>query len=736
MKLPSPLAVAIAVVAVAAAAQSLHTCARPEPPPGAIADDRGDDRVVGVIDGPVIRTAHGWGGELDNAVWVWSPTPIEPGERIAAIGRLRTPRGMLDPGAEPRPDRGAWELSATRIDHLGESHGLGAAIWRWAGRTQASWAAAIDDAVGDRRDPGGAALRGIVTGDRGDVPDELDQRWRATGIFHALSVSGLHLAVVAGLVFALLCRLAAASPWGGRIRPARWAAPPALVLAIAYTLVTGAQVATVRALVVVAIALVAQMLDRPMRLVDALGLAAIALIAWRPSDALDPSFQLSFAAALALALRPTSPPAATRGRRALHWLVRGATTSAWVAIVTAPITAFHFHQVAAGGIVGNLVLTPILELVALPAGLAGIAIGGSVGAAILASAAWVVGKVDALAGVLGHAMPLGAIAVASPLVMAILVALGLALCARVRRTRLDAIGWLALCFAWTFARHAPPLGALRVTFLDVGQGDAALVELPDGAAWLVDAGGLPSRGDLASAAAPGKAITRALEATGHTAVELAVISHPHPDHYLGLAALGVPVRELWSADESALDPAMPTSRPSALPSFAAITAGLHVVHPPLGVARREAGVELVVWAPRYRERDDGPERESADPVRSVNDNSLVVELTYAGRSIVFTGDVEAEGEAALVDAGLGHVDAVKVAHHGSPTSSSPRFVTATHPSFAVISCGVANTFGFPNAGVIARWQGAGAHVLRTDRDGAVELTVSATGAIDVHTYAP
>ncbi|HEY3804452.1 MAG TPA: ComEC/Rec2 family competence protein [Kofleriaceae bacterium] len=734
MKLPSPLAVAIAVVAIAAAEQSI-VARSPSAPAGTIPDDRIEDRITGEVTGPVIRAAHGWGGQLDDTIWIWSPDRIEPGERLAVTGRLRTPRGMLDPGAQPLPDRGDWEMSATRVEHLGESAGIRAAIWRWAGRTQASWAKAIDDAVGDRHDAGGAALRGIVTGDRGDVPDQLDQRWRGAGIFHALSVSGLHLAVVAGLAFALLRALVAASPWGGRIRPARWAAPPALVLAIAYTLITGAQVATVRALVVVAIALVAQMLDRPVRLVDALGLAAIALIAWHPSDALDPSFQLSFAAALALAVRPKLPPA--EGRRALQWIVRGATTSAWIAIVTAPITAYHFHQVAAGGVIGNLVLTPILELVALPAGLAGIAIGGRVGAAVLAGAAWTVGRVDDLAGLLGHAMPLGAIAVASPLVMAILVAIAMWLCARARRTRLDAIAWLAMCLAWGFARHAPALGTLRVTFLDVGQGDAALVELPDGAAWLIDAGGLPSRGDLVAASAPGKAITRALEATGHTHVDLAVISHPHPDHYLGLAALAMPVAELWSADDGALD-APPPSRPGPLPSFAEVVArlGARVVHPNLGVARDEAGVELIVWAPRYRERDGGPEREAADPVRSVNDNSLAVELRYAGRAIVFAGDLEAEGEAALVDAGLSHVDAVKVAHHGSPTSSSPVFVAATHPELAVISCGVANSFGFPSPAVMQRWQAVGARVMRTDRDGAVTLTIAPTGELSVDTYAP
>src|ERR1043165_240527 len=130
-------------------------------------------------------------------------------------------------------------------------------------------------------------------------------RWVRGSRFRAamLSVSGLHLAVVAGLVFALLRRLIAASPWGGRTRPARWAAPPALVLAVAYTMITGAQLATLRALAVVALALIAQMIDRPVRLVDALGVAALAILLWRPADLLDPSFQLSFVAALPPALR-------------------------------------------------------------------------------------------------------------------------------------------------------------------------------------------------------------------------------------------------------------------------------------------------------------------------------------------------------------------------------------------------------------------------------------------------
>jgi competence protein ComEC len=303
-----------------------------------------------------------------------------------------------------------------------------------------------------------------------------------------------------------------------------------------------------------------------------------------------------------------------------------------------------------------------------------------------------------------------------------------------------AAAWLALCAGWWLARDAPPAGALRVTFLDVGQGDAALIELPDGAVWLVDAGGNPGARDAAQAAAPGRVVDRVLAAYDHTRIELAIISHPHPDHYLGLAAITAPIDELWSAEATgpgAKDAAARTR--TTLPGFTAIAAaladhGTRLVHPPLGVARSTAGVELVIWAPRYAASEGDPVRCAADPVRTVNDNSLVVALRYRGRTILFAGDLEAEGEDTLVAAGLGAVDVVKVPHHGSPTSSTAGFVAATHPGLAVISCGAGNSFGFPAAAVVERWRRAGAAIARTDRDGAIQVTIDRDGALAIDRF--
>ncbi|MDB4956218.1 MAG: internalization-related competence protein ComEC/Rec2 [Myxococcales bacterium] len=746
LRVPAPLTCAIVLAAL------IGLLPRPGHrvlPAGTQADDRIADRVIGTVGGPVVRTSRGFAGPLYNdgsTIWLWSEAPLQSGDRIAATGKLRTPRGLLDPGVPDRSamiaGRGAvWEMSATSIEHLGEDLDVSARMWRWAFATQTSWVAAID-AANDDDVIGRAALRGIVTGERGEVPPELDQRWRTVGIYHVLSVSGLHLAVVAGLAFALLRRLIAGSPFGGRIRPARWAAPPALLIAIAYTMITGAQLATLRSLVVVAIVLVGQMLDRPLRLVDALGVAAILVLLWRPDDLYDPSFQLSFVAALTLALRPAAPRAEGLGARAWQWVCRGFVTSAWVAITTAPITAYQFHQVAAGGVVGNLVLTPVVELVALPLGLAGLALGyasPAIGQVLLHAAAWIVARIDDLAALLAHRVPVGSISVASTAAAVALVVVSVWLASRPRRTRAELAGWLALCMTWTLARSPAPPGMLRVTYLDVGQGDAAVIELPDGAVWLVDAGGIANARDLAAASAPGRAIAGVLGNYDHTSIDLAILSHPHPDHYLGFAALAesTPIRELWTVDERMLD-APPDPR-STVPGFSAIAAalashGTAIRHPPLGIVREQAGAVLEVWAPRY-ESGTGPPFEAADPVRTVNDNSLVITLRYAGRVLLFAGDIEVEGEQAVVAAGLSHADVVKVPHHGSPTSSGAALVTATHPMLAVISCGAGNSFGFPSIAVVERWRAAGAQVERTDLSGAITVTVDLGGVLRVDRFA-
>jgi competence protein ComEC len=232
-----------------------------------------------------------------------------------------------------------------------------------------------------------------------------------------------------------------------------------------------------------------------------------------------------------------------------------------------------------------------------------------------------------------------------------------------------------------------------VTFLSVGHGDAALLRLPDGAAVLVDGGGSPSGG-----ADPGaRDVLPFLRDLGVRRLAAIFLSHPHPDHVLGLAAVAaaIPADEVFSGGDRGEGDARDT---------------LAALHPRTllpGDRWERAGVRVDVL---------GGNREAL----ASNDASLLLRVSYGATSFLFTGDVEEEGETAAVARGGLAADVVKVPHHGSRRSSTAAFVAAVRPRLAVCSVGAGNRYGFPHAEAVARWRAAGALVLRTD-EGAIRL---------------
>jgi competence protein ComEC len=129
----------------------------------------------------------------------------------------------------------------------------------------------------------------------------------------------------------------------------------------------------------------------------------------------------------------------------------------------------------------------------------------------------------------------------------------------------------------------------------------------------------------------------------------------------------------------------------------------------------------------------GEQEDGADAGFGENDRSIVLAVDHAGRRLLFPGDLERDGEAALLATGLPSADVVKVPHHGSKTSSTPALVAALHPALAVISVGTDNRWHFPSPGVVDRWRSAGARVLRTDENGSIGVTVRADGTMETRT---
>lgn len=655
-----------------------------------------------------------------------------PGDRVRFRARLSLPTGLANPGL-PDPD---LRIRASGIDLLATASGdeplvveqVGGRLSprRLAHLAHAVLTAAIADGV---RGPQRGLLQALVLGDRFAAGEEAEAGFRAAGALHVLSVSGLHLTAVAGVLFLIVRRLLIGFPWIAlRVRPDVVAALACLPALGFYTLLTGEAVATARAAWMGGLAFGAIALRRPPSVATAIAGAAVVLLLGAPLLLIDVSFQLSFAGVIALAVvARTWPdePAEPRGalRRMGRWLVRGGVASVAAFLVTAPLGVHHFAEIAPAAPLGNLLLVPPLELGALPLGLAGSTLGAihpvlgwvplKLAGALAAAALWIAGGFRTWAPVIPLMSPgLAETALIGLGVLLILVAAG----RPIRRRLLLVAGLLVLLgvAAMGIRRLVQRSQTdLRVTFLDVGQGDAALVEAPGGFTVLIDGGGA-----LTGSFDPGaRVVGPVLRRKGIGRIDLLVLSHAHPDHMTGLFHLiaGFEVGALWTPGEGGGNPeydrllALAKARGVTVAEPGSFTRG------PLTVQARGPLLGEAVRAP---------------PGLSVNDASLVLRIGFSGRWILLTGDIESQGEAELV-AGAAfeplESDVLKVPHHGSRTSSSDALLAAVRPALAVISLGRRNRFGFPRAEVLARYASRGIKLLRTDWHGAVTVAIEPDG---------
>jgi len=268
-----------------------------------------------------------------------------------------------------------------------------------------------------------------------------------------------------------------------------------------------------------------------------------------------------------------------------------------------------------------------------------------------------------------------------------------------------AIGLLVVEAAAARAGH--PRGVLRVTVLDVGQGDSTLIDLPDGKLMLVDGGGM-----VGSPVDPGRSVlVPLLRHRRRDRIDIAVLSHPHPDHFIGLASVlrDIPVGEFWDTGQGRAQGAGPVYA-GLMDDLA--RRGVDVRGPGslCGGERSLGGARAKVIAPCP----------AFDPTLGANDNSFVVRLGYRGESVLLTGDAEENEEKALLGAGDLSSDFLKVGHHGSRTSTSPALLRAVRPRLATISSGVRNRFGHPHPVTLESLRAVGVFAMRTDRLGSID----------------
>ena len=547
-------------------------------------------------------------------------------------------------------------------------------------------------------------VRALVIGDMTMIPADQRDRFARAGLVHMLSVSGLHVAIIA-LALELLA--------GAMRLPKRPARLLTIALLAAYVAGIGAPPPAVRAAVMLGLLIASRTMQRPTSPWAVLAVGGVApLVA--PRTVLDLGWQLSVAGTIALvaggALARRTIPRAWRG--AWRSTARAALVSVVATAVTAPLVAWTFGRVALLGPVTNLLADPVMGLLQ-PVLFLAICLPVRPVERLLADAAHLL--LAAFDGIAVHAaaMP-GAAPLVYPTVLAALAGAAAAIAVVVAclaehpmRPCIVALGCLALMTAEPLLQR--PRGFTELHMLDVGQGDALALRTRRGRWVVVDAGRSWASGDA------GRSVVVPYIAHRGGRVALFALSHPHADHVGGAASLF-----------DALHPALFLD-----PGYVGTT-------PPYLAALAEARADGIPWR-RVRPGDSlvvdeavvtalAPDSAWAAGLNDANLASTVLVVRIGHIRMLLTGDAEAPEEDWLLShaADALKADVLKVAHHGSSTSTTEAFLSAVHPRLALVSVGANNSYGHPDAEVLARLGSAGIPTLRTDLAGTIIVRTDGT----------
>ena len=655
------------------------------------------------------------------------------------------------------------------------------------------------------RDTAGV-LDAALLGNRYNLSQSTSERFREGGTFHVLVISGLHITFLGGLVFLIARRFT---------RNAVLQFLLSVAVLWAYALAVGAESSVVRAALMFTIILFAPLVSRRASSLNALGGTALVLLAWRPGDLLDPSFQLTFVSVLAIVIfawpvmekfsaigswRPTRetpyPPSGapwlrsfceslfwseqkadreleranfsyrlfktpfagtlerSRLQRPLRYAFGAILVSAAVQLALLPFLVVYFHRLSFASFLLNIGVSLLMAAIAIIAAIALLLaqLSSTLAAPLISitnSLNWLmVHSVDPFSRVGAASIRLpeytGWASAAYGLYYVPLSLLLVSLASwrpldlprpaakDSRRSRFKVFAVLVqLLAAGSIVAHpfsaGRATGKLRVDFLDVGQGDSALITFPDNTTMLIDGGGRPgpfgkekrlseidgSHEELferETRSIGESVVSEYLWWRGLDHVDYILATHADADHIDGLndVARNFHVRAALVARSSRKD--------EEYARFAETLAKRNIPLRLIGagdVLRIGAVTAGVLWPVPAEDPNAG----------SRNNDSVVLRLQFGERALLLTGDIEMPGENGMLRAAEDlHADVVKVAHHGSKTSSTANFIAAVHPSFAVISVGLTSIFGHPNRDVVERWKGGGAQVLTTGRNGTITFT--------------
>ena len=604
-------------------------------------------------------------------------------------------------------------LSATSVEEVKDAERRAP----WHHRVRAAIRGRASEALERRLGTQAGVASALVLAERDGIPRELWDAFARSGSAHLLSISGFHVGVIAALLSGLLALTG---------QPPRTRAAGVAAGVWAYVLVIGAPTSATRAAWMTSAFVLGRLRHTPAQPLGALGLSMLMIAVLRPEVVAGAGFQLTVTGTAGILIMTKWMMSHWPRHRGRGWIAPPIAAGIGASVFTAPVLAYHFGQIPLLSLPSSLLLTPLVAT-AVPGVIATIVMDilHIPGAAVAGA-----GSEGLLLAVTATAAALGdlpwTVMLVTPREAALLTAgaiLPLLVTNAPWRTRpavragVSAVCALAVLWSGQAALSLTGRGTLQIVAIDVGQGDAIALRTPRGRWLLVDAG---PRGFGGSDAGLTRVIPY-LHARGARRLEAVILTHPDEDHAGGLAAVLGNI-----STGSVLGPGFSGGQAGHMAGLAeARRANVPWRRAAAGDSWTVDGVDFSVLSPAPAN--------APGVSRSPNDWSVVVRVAFGRCSALLMGDADAEIESGLMgEAGLTALDPVtilKVGHHGSRTSTSTDFVRAFSPQYALISAGARNRYGHPDPTVLARLEGAGTRIFRTDLHGTVALSCRADGTV-------
>ena len=599
-----------------------------------------------------------------------------------------------------------YKVYLDRMEHLGEDISVSSALARGRARFHT-----VLESILPAEESG--IMKAILTGEKDHIPDDSYRLYTEAGVVHVLCISGLHMSILALYLSFFVEKIL------GRSR--RTSAAVAIPVVLSFLLFIEPSPSSVRAAAMICIVMVGRICFRLSDRMNNISLAAMLILSIQPLYLFHVGFQLSFITVIGICLgvsKLEKKKKKDRGR--FDWLKESFLVSLYASLFSFPMVAYHFYSVSLVGILANLIIVPLSGLL-LGFGM----LSGILGLFSLPAGVFAAGSVYGILQIFEKTcsillqFPFAYTLVGRPSPLVILLYYGILLWFMEFGGKKGSwkVGAL-LCGAMFCAVFDNSLfrKETTVTFLDVGQGDAAVISTYDGKTYLIDGGGV--YGKEFGKNVGKNVVLPYLESLGVSELDGVFLSHPDSDHMTGLLEVleEIPTMGLYLSDypfseteDTLLLKEMVEKNNVPLYTVKAGDAshGFRCLYPLEGVT--------------FRDGDD-------------NHGSMVLKYDYNGTEILFTGDISAADERFLLEQEADvSADILKVAHHGSKYSSDADFLETVLPEAAVISCGAGNLYGHPHGETLERLQAAEVEIYRTDTEGAILVKLKRDGTFAIET---